>query len=215
MIKQEGFTITELLVAIAVGSIASVLMVTAFVFTYGSVIVEQTRTSMTRDSQIFLRRMVEDIRVGNEIRQTNQITDPSGDVWVTSDPANTMVITSPATNAANELVYNESSGFPYQHEVIYFSENGTMYRRLLRNDLAVDSTQSSTCRSGTVGCLPDIGLVNNVSNMLFEFYDSSNSQTTVFEDARSVQITINLRKQVYGNDIRTTNTTRITLRNER
>ncbi len=213
--NQDGFTITELLISVALGAIASVLMVTAFVFTYGSVIVQQTKASMTRDSQVFLRRMVEDIRLGNEIRQTNQLTDPSGITWTTSDPANIMVITSPATDSSNNLVYNDTTGFPYQNEVIYFSNNNKMYRRIISNPEALTSVQTSTCTAGTTGCPADIALVNNLSNMLFEFYDSDNNVTTNLPDARSVQVTINLRKKVYGEDIKTTNTTRITLRNER
>lgn len=212
--KQAGFTIPELLVAVAVAAIASLLIVTAFVFTYASVIREQTKTSMIRESQLFLRRMVEDIRIASEVRTTNSITDAhkSGG-WITSDPANILITTQPATDSAKNLIFDSSTGYPYYHEIIYFGLNGKMYRRTLKNVAATGATQQTTCPAGTSGCLSDIELLSNLDNMLFEFYDIDDIVTVVPEEARSVQITINLTKTVSGQEITTTNTTRVTLRN--
>lgn len=214
--NQSGFTITELMVSVAIAAIASMLMVTAFVYTYGSVVVEQTRASMTRDSQVFLRRVVEDIRLSNQILETNTITDansPSGG-WVTNNPADILIATSPATNSERELIFDPITGYPYQHEVVYFSNDGKMYRRFLRNNLALDSTQNTTCPAGTTGCPSDAELVGNVASLLFEFFDINDDPTVVASEARSVKISVSLQKKVYGQDIETTNSTRITLRND-
>lgn len=212
---EKGFTITELLVAIALSAMASVLIVTAFVYTYGNVLVEQAEASMVRQSQLFLRRMVEDIRLSNHIKTSNDIADAyNAGGWVTSDPANILVATLPATDENGEFVYDDTTGEPYYHEVVYFSDGDTMYRRLLANPLAIDSVQNSTCPAPNTGCQRDIELVDNVENMLFEFHDVNDDVTALPEDSRSVQVTINLRRQIYGNDVSTSNTTRITLRNE-
>lgn len=213
--KQEGYTIPELLVAMSVGAIAMVLMFTAFVFTYGSVLVEQVEAQMVLQSQLFLRRMTDDIRVAPEIRTANSIPDAyrSGG-WVTSDPANILITTQPATDATNSLIFDGTTSYPYAHEVVYFGTGDTMYRRLLTNSVAAGHEQLTTCPSGTSGCPPDIELVSNLDNMLFVFYDIDNAVTTVPENARSIQVTVNLRKKIYGKTITTTNTTRITLRNE-
>ncbi len=213
--NQAGFTITELMVAVALSAMASILIVTAFVYTYGNVLVEQAEASMVRQSQLFLRRMVEDIRLSNNIKTSNSISDtynPSG--WVTSDPANILVATVPATDTNGDFVYDTTTGEPYYHEVVYFSQDDVMYRRLLANPLATTSVQNSTCPAPNTGCQRDIELVDNVENMLFEFHNVNDDITSVPEDARSVQITINLSKQIYGNNVTTSNTTRITLRNE-
>lgn len=213
--EKNGFTLVELLIAISVAAIASVLISVAFVNTYGSIMIEQTRTSMVRDSQLFLRRMVEDIRISNNILDTNTITDGyNSGGWVTSDPANIIIATLPATDSSNNFIYDDITGLPYYHEVIYFGSSGTMYRRLLANPAATTSNQTSTCPAPNSGCSRDIKLVDNLENMLFKFYDINDAITTTPEDARSVEISINLRKKVYGKDIRTSNTSRITLRNE-
>ena len=129
--EQSGYTIVELLISVAVGAIASVLMVTAFVYIYGGVVVEQARSSMVLESQLFLGKIVDDVRVANEIRTTNQISDTyePGGGWITSDPANIMIITQPATDATDDFIYDSATGFPYQNEIVYFGDEDTMYRR--------------------------------------------------------------------------------------
>jgi prepilin-type N-terminal cleavage/methylation domain-containing protein len=214
--NQSGFTITELLIAIAVSAIASVLMVTAFVYTYGSVVVEQSKAAMVRDSQLFLRRMIDDIRISNQVLLSNSITDTFGPVggWVTSDPANVLVVTSPASDYNKNFIYDNDTGYPFQHEVIYFSSNTSMYRRLLANPGAIGALQTTTCPIATVDCANDIKLIDNLDNLLFQFYDIDNALTTDPTIARSVQITVNLSKKVNGQNITTSNVTRVTLRNE-
>ena len=222
---QTGFTITELLVSVAIGAIASILMVTAYVFSYGSLVAEQTETLMTLESQQFLRKMIEDVRVSNEVRTKNQIPDAykpgpgtgGSEGWETSDPANILVVTQPAVDVDENFIYDPDTGFPYQNEIIYFGDasDNRMYRRVLANPDAVGNRAVTTCPSGTAGCPPDIELVTNLDNLLFGFYDIDDTLVTVAEQARSIEITVNLRRQLSGESIATTNTSRVTLRNEK
>lgn len=188
----------------------------SFVFTYGRVVTEQKRTSMVRQSQLFLRRMVEDIRVSNNILTTNNIPDSyRAGGWVTSDPANILIATIPAVDNDNDLLIDPTTEEILYHEVIYFSDNGNMYRRVLQNPLATGSKEVSTCPVDTSGCIVDITLVEDiVDNMLFEFYDIDDVVTSVPEEARSIQMTINVSDQAYGQELNETNSTRVTLRNE-
>lgn len=214
--KQKGFTIVELLVAIGVASIASVLMLYAFVFMYGGLLREQTRANMVLESQLFLKRMVEDTRVANQILTTNSLADayePSGG-WITSDPANILVLTQPVTDSAKDFIYEDATGYPYQNEIVYFGGGQTMYRRTLANINAVGNASFTTCPAGTSGCQPDIQLTDRLQNMLFVFYDINDTITTVPEDARSVELTVNLSQKVFGQEIAISNKTRVTLRNE-
>lgn len=216
MRDRNGFTIIEILVTISLISIVSVLIVTSFVFTYGRVVVEQQRTDIIRQSQLFLRRMVEDVRVSSEIRTNNLIADSyntSG--WTTSDPANILIATVPALDVNKDLLYDSETGNIIYHEVVYFGQNGNLYRRLLKNPTATASTEVSTCPAGETGCVNDTILIEgNLENMVFEFYDIIDEVTMVTEEARSIQMTINVVKTVFGQDIRESNTTRVTLRNE-
>lgn len=214
--SEEGFTIVELLVAVAVAAIASVLITYAFVFMYGGLVKEQTRSQMVLESQVFLKRMVDDVRVANQILSTNSLADsyePSGG-WVTSDPANIIVVTQPVTDAANDFIFDSSTGYPYQNEIVYFSDGNTMYRRSLANPTPVGNKAVTTCPPATAGCQQDTQLTDRLQNMLFVFYDINDVITTVPEEARSVSVTVNLSQRIYGDNISVTNTTRVTLRNE-
>jgi prepilin-type N-terminal cleavage/methylation domain-containing protein len=214
--KQEGFTITELLIAVAVASIASVLIMYVFVFMYGSLIKEQTRSQMVLESQVFLKRMVDDIRVANQILTSNSLPDsyaPAGG-WVTSDPANIIVLTQPVTDSANDFIFDDGTGYPYQNEIVYFSAASTMYRRTLANSAPLDNRAITTCPDGITGCQQDTRLTDRLLNMQFVFYDINDVITLVPEQARSVGLTVNLSQRVYGQDIAISNQTRVTLRNE-
>jgi prepilin-type N-terminal cleavage/methylation domain-containing protein len=214
--NQDGFTIVELLIAVSVAAIASILMVSALVFMYGSLLREQTRSSMVLESQVFLRRMVDDIRVSNQILSTNALPDtyaPAGG-WVTSDPANTLIMTQPATDSSRDFIFDDTTGYPYQNEIVYFGENNIMHRRSLANSSATGNAALTTCPVGTTGCSPDTQLTSYLQNMFFRFYDINDTLTTVPEEARSVELTVNLTRTVYGQQIDVSNKTRVTLRNE-
>lgn len=213
--NQGGFTITELLIAVALGAMATMLITVAYVNTYGSAIAAQVRAQMTQEGQLFLRRMTEDIRVANSVRVTNVLTDPSNATgWVTSDPANILIITQPATDASSSLIIDANTALPYQHEIVYFGQNDVMFRRVIANPDATDTVQLTTCPAGTIDCPRDTELVNNLDNMQFTFYDVDNQVVTDAALARSIEVSINLSKKVYGQTVVAQNTTRVTLRNE-
>lgn len=214
--KQQGYTITELLIAISIASIASILIMYAFVYMYGGLVREQTRSQMVLESQLFLKKMVEDTRVANQILTTNSLPDSYEPVggWITSDPANIVVLTQPVTDVNNDFIFDSSTGYPYQNEIVYFSDGDIMYRRTLSNSSATGNKYVTTCPPGTVSCSPDIELTKRLQNMLFVFYDINDVITIVPEEARSVAITVNLIQKIYGQEINVSNTTRVTLRNE-
>lgn len=213
--KQGGFTITELLIAIGLSTIISVAMLSLVLFYYGALVREQTRASMIMESQLFLRRLVEDVRVASEIRTSNSVVDPSkADGWTTSDPANILILTSLATDSSKDFIYDATTGYPYENEIVYFGSDRTMYRRTLSNSAATGNAATTTCAAATASCPSDIELAQNLSNMTFTFYDIDNAVTTTPENAQSVSITVNLSKKIFGKNITITNVARTTLRNE-
>jgi prepilin-type N-terminal cleavage/methylation domain-containing protein len=214
---QSGFTIPELLIAVSLAGMMSVLMMAVFVYSYGGLVVEQTRADMVLESQLFLKRMTEDIRVANTVLTTNTLSDPeigAAGGWVTSDPANILILTQPAVDSNADLIYDTSTGYPYQNEIIYHGAGAIMYRRTLENSTATDNAATTTCIPATPTCPPDILLTDSLKNMTFNFYDIDNAATVVPAEARSVALTVNLEKKIFGRAITVQNTTRMTLRNE-
>jgi prepilin-type N-terminal cleavage/methylation domain-containing protein len=214
---QSGFTIPELLIAIALSTMMSVLMVTVFIYAYGGLLAEQAKADMVLESQLYLKRMTEDVRVANIVLTTNSLTDPedgSPGGWVTSDPANIIILTQPVVDSNKDLIYDSNTGYPYQNEIIYHGSESIMYRRTLSNDSVPGNAAKTTCIPSTSTCPPDIKLTEDLKNMTFVFYDADNQSTTTPENARSVAITVNLEKKIFGRSVSIQNTTRMTLRNE-
>lgn len=221
--RQKGFTIVELLIAITISGIASFLMVTAVIYVYGTLLGEQTKSEMVRESQVLLNRISDDLRLGSQILDTTTITDPNGDTngpsntWVTSDPANVLIITLPATDTNNDLVTDPSTGDILQHETVYYSKDGVMYRRLLANPDAVTNgaVQRTSCPPpGSGTCPPDLTLLNGIENLLFTFRGYSDEVVVDPTSARSVDLTVNSVRRLYGKDLYVVNELRATLRND-
>ena len=214
---QKGFTITELMVAFGVAAILTVVLFTISITLYGDTLRQQATAELAIESQTVLRRIVEDARTADAIHNTNLLSDanaPSGG-WQTSDPNNVLIIAAPAIDSNRQIIYNSSDGFPYENEVIYFSQGTNMYRRTLKETAASGNTAYTTCPAAlaTATCPADNKLSEYLSNLQFVFYDINNNVTTLASETRSVSITVNMERKVYGRTITFSNTVRTTLRN--
>lgn len=214
---NSGFTIAELAISITVaGFLAAALFIVTF-FYYANIVQAETSTNLALESQTILSQLTEDIRLSDAIASTNSITDPyaPGGGWVTSDPSNIMIIRNPAIDINRDIIYDPSTGYPYKNEYIYFANGSNMHKRILANGAATGNTHLTTCpaASASTSCPPDRLFTNNVSNLSFTFYDISDATTANPALARSVLLTVNMSKKVFGKNIFLTNTTRVTLRN--
>lgn len=218
MKNQKGFTITEIVIAISVSAIlSSVLFMVTFRF-YSNALQAQITTEMALESQTILTQMVEDIRLADSINTTNVITDansPTGG-WVTSDPSNIIIIANPAKNSSQDIIYNSSTSLPYKNEFIYFISGGKMYKRILKNTSATGNLATTTCPqiAVTAICPPDKFFSDKINNLTFTFYDINDATTASASSARSVLLTVNMTKTVFGKVITLANSTRVTLRNQ-
>lgn len=215
--KHSGFALIELILAISIAAILTVVMMVVMIYFYGDVLKSQATAELAIESQTVLRRIVEDTRLADAIRSTNQINDPNSPVggWTTSDPSNVLIVATPATDDTQSILYNPDDAYPYENEVVYFGIGNSMYRRTLKNTDAIGNIAITTCPEDTVtaSCPSDTTLSEYLTNLTFVFYDINNQTTSDATQARSISITINLQRTVYGNQISFNNTVRTTLRN--
>jgi len=218
MSHNRGFTITELLVAIAVSTIMVGVLFTVTFRYYVATVKAEVTTQMALESHSLLTQLTEDIRLANAIAETNLITDPNGppEGWETNDPSNIIIVESPATDSNRDLIYDQLTGYPYANEFIYFTQDNLMYKRVLKNDSAPNNTAVTTCPEAMVSptCPGDRLFSSNTANLTFTFYDATDTQTTDASQARSVAFSVNMAKEVYGQTIELSNSTRVTLRNQ-
>lgn len=215
--RDAGFTLVELLVVISVFSVIGIVFI-GMVTSYFIVINRNGQlTEMTVNSQNLLRTTVENIRFGDGVRQTNQITDPSAPPggWSTNNSNFVIIIAVPATDASRSYIIDPVTGSPYMNELVYYKNGKTLLARKLANPDATGNRLSTTCppASAVPGCSADAQLAEHVSSMIFTLYDQNAATTATPANARSVKITLNMQRNAPGNPIDLTTSIRVTLRN--
>jgi len=213
-LAAKGFSIMELVIATAIAGIISVVMFSVALYFYGDTLQSSASTQMALESQLILTQLVEDIRLSDGISSTNQITDPNQPGgWTTNDPSNIIIIESPAIDSDRDIIYDSETGYPYRNELIYFTSGTKMHRRTLKNTAAAGNIAVTTCPTATPTCPDDKKYTDHIANLTFTFYDANNVATADANAARSVDLTVNMSRKVYGETITLSNSTRTTLRN--
>lgn len=215
--KQAGYTITELIIVVTIGAAVAIALVGASINLYFSMMRRNAEAELVLESQGLLRRVVEDIRTSAGIRSNNTIGDTNGPVggWVTSNANVILVISSPSLDQNEQIIYDPLTGAPYLDEFIYFTEDTTLHKRILANPSATGNRASTTCPESlaTPSCPSDVTLTNYFTQMNFVFYDQDDAITTDSLLTRSILITVDMQRRVFGADLPITNSIRMTMRN--
>lgn len=215
--NQQGATIIELLVATAVIGLLIVPAMIIMIYFYGGTLRNNAQARLAVESQSILRTIVEELRVGSGVRDSNTITDPNAPSggWTTSNENLVLIIATPVLDNDNNFVSNPLTGDPYQNEIVYFAADGKLYKRLLANSSAPGNRIKTSCpeAEATANCPADVVLSSNFEDMSFVFYDQDDIETTNLANARSILMTIQMQRQMFGTNVTFENKIRITLRN--
>lgn len=215
--NNDGFTLVELNLSIVLMGILMVSLLA--VFTNFFVIITRTNAmvDMTVDSQSLLRSVVEELRYGAGVRQTNTITDANAPVggWNTGNSNFVIVIAVPAVDSNRNYIINTDTGSPYLNEMVYFKQGNMLYKRTLAHPDAAGNSVLTSCpaASATATCPADKALINSLDTMVFTLYDQDNAVITDPLLARSVKINLGLERDTFGQPLTYDNSIRITLRN--
>lgn len=217
--NQSGVTVVELLIYIVL-----ITIVGGFVFTFGfdlyvSNIKTSVRAEMSIDTSNIFNQMSTEIRLGSNILNTNTISDPNApnEGWQTGNTQQTLVIQSPVLDSSNEFVLDPASGIPYFNEFIYFLDDGILYKRILANTDASENSEKTSCPQdlSSETCPPDRIFTADPVSMDFTFYDQDDVTIsgTDFTGARSIEISVDIERNVFGELIQYSATSRATMRN--
>ncbi len=214
---QKGFTIVELMISISLATVISGVLLYISLNLIGDTTRARITAELAIESQILLRSIVEDTRLAGSLSTTNQNTDPNAPVggWVTNDPSNILIIDLPAINASRDIIYDSSTGYPYDNEVVYYSSGSSMYRRTIVDPAATGNNVKTSCPPAlaTSTCPADKKFTSYLTDLTFTFYDDTNNTTADATLARSVQITVKVQRKILGKTVKFDNTIRTTLRN--
>jgi hypothetical protein len=207
----------ELLVVISVLSIIGVVFIGMSANYFVIINRNNLLSEMTVSSQNLLRSTVENLRFGDGVRQTNQISDansPSGG-WNTSNSSFVIIIAVPAVDASRNYIIDPDTGSPYMNELVYYKNGTTLMERKLANPNASGNSLTTSCPDAfaSISCPADIKLADYVKSMVFTLYDQDAAQTTTASAARSVNIALTMERGVPGKPINLITNMRVTLRN--
>lgn len=215
--SQQGTTVAELVIATAVIGLLIVPALMVMIYFYGGTLRNNTQARLAVESQNILRTIVEELRTSSGVRGNNTINDPNAPAggWTTSNENLVLIISTPVLDNSNNFVINSLTGDPYQNEIVYFATDGKLYKRFLANASAPNNRFKTSCPANlaTATCPEDVLLSSNFKDMSFVFYDQDDAETTTLTNARSILMTIQMERQMFGQIVDFENKIRITLRN--
>jgi prepilin-type N-terminal cleavage/methylation domain-containing protein len=215
--KQAGFTLVELLVALTVMSVIGLVFLGLIANNFVLITRNSELSEMTVNSQNLLRTTVENIRLGDGVRQTNQISDahaPSGG-WNTSNSNFVIILAVPAIDSSHNYIIDSGTGAPYMNELVYYKNGTDLMERKLANPGATGNRLITSCPANfaSASCPADTQLAQYVNTMVFALYDQDGASTSTAAAARSVNISLNMQRNAPGDPINLTTNIRVTLRN--
>lgn len=220
-LNQSGYTLMELMVATVITSILLLGIMGFLTTTMVNNSVRTARADLLREAQLTLDVLTKDIRLSANVDEENRWEDPyspnaattNGLGW-TSD-ADTLVLATAAEDGDRNIIFQDATHYITQkNNVVYFLENGSVYKRTLAADVA-DNSSTTTCPAGSASptCPADRKLVSNVEGFEVRYYNAVDKEVDP-TDARSVEIELVLQKTKFSRTITAEYSTRTVFRNE-
>jgi type II secretory pathway pseudopilin PulG len=216
-LNQSGLTIVELMISVAIATVLAGVLLTVSVGFFGDTIRSQATAQMAVESHFMLRSVIEDMRLADRVNTENSLTDinePATE-WITGDTDNILVLSKPATDVSNQIIYNSETGNPHNNELIYFISDRTLYKRILANPNATGNNVTTTCPAAAASatCPPDRQYSKDVDDLTLTFYDASNNEVTDLSTARSVRVGLLTSRRIFGKNVSFNNSILAKLRN--
>lgn len=220
-LNQSGFTLMELMVAIAVSSLMMVGMLTFLVNSIVGNSVRTARADLLREAQLALDVMLKDVRLSADVDPNNRITDvnspdaaSTGGLGWESD-ADTLVLATAAQDTADNIIFADASHYSTEkNNIVYYLSGSTLYKRTLAADLPGNAmTTSCPPALATATCPVDRLSVENVQSLIFRYFDTTNTEVAP-ANARSIEAGLTLQTTKFGRTISATYSTRMVFRNE-
>lgn len=218
---KDGFTLTEMLVATAVASLMIILIMTFLVNTLATNAVDTARADLLREAQLALDAMNKDIRLSANSDSINRWEDPhspdadatNGFGW-TSDES-TLILATAALDSSRDVIFSDATHYiTFKDNVIYYLDDGALYRRTLAGDIENNSARTSCPEfAATSACPADRRLVNNVSGFTVRYLNGDGEEVDP-DQARLIEARLQLSATKYGRDITADYETRMVFRNE-
>jgi prepilin-type N-terminal cleavage/methylation domain-containing protein len=216
--RQEGFTFLELLMSTVIIGILAIVVSEFYVQRLIDYARNDTLIILQSNTKQALEEMEHDVKSAKTIESTNKWTDPTGTTWTTSTGSpSTLVLSIPTLDSSDNLVFTDSSHTALQtNDLIYYvdSSKKTLWRRTIINPVCGVSVTCHDQTTGCSGCPPDSKVIEDVANLVVNYYDGNNASTTTVANVYSLDATLTQSRYKFGRTYSNSLTSRMTLRNK-
>ncbi len=224
---ESGFTILEILIALPLASILSIVLASTMFNQYGELLQGAARSRLRMEGEILLLSLEDELLFSTDFAnaKSSDLTDtyaPTGGWTSTTTPTDTLIVYETALTADRrdpdrDFVYKKASTCSSSYNVainnlMYFTVDNpaddyrTLYRRTLVPQYVTCGTnyKKQTCPAATVvsPCTSaDSVLSAKVIDFQVEYYDDGNVALTGPDNAELVKLTLTLGEKIYGKNI--------------
>jgi prepilin-type N-terminal cleavage/methylation domain-containing protein len=214
---QKGFTLVEVVIAVALIGIILGLIASFSITTMGQSAVESSRASLQGESQIALDRAVNDIRLSAAADENNRWNDANkaGGGYTWESNASTLVLATAVVDSGNNIIFADPAKYiSEKNNIIYFVSGNKLYKRTLASTVA-NNAAKTTCpaNAASASCPPDRELLQNVSAFTVKYFNGDNQEVTP-ADARAIELNIKTSTRKFSQNITSDYTTRAVFRND-
>jgi prepilin-type N-terminal cleavage/methylation domain-containing protein len=216
---QRGVTLIELLITMTVVSVLAIVAMNFMVNWFRQNAITQTRAVLLAESQDALDFIADSIRLSSAADETNRYQDPNSlgapsDLFSWKSNQSTLVLASAAEDTSGNILFSDPANYTsYKNNQIYFVNNEALYRRTLAASVAGNKAKTSCpTAKATASCPVDRRIASNVSSFSVKYLDAQNQQVTP-PNARSIELSITLRKKIQNQWIESSDKTRMVFRN--
>lgn len=218
--RQAGFTLVELLVTMVLMSILA-LMLPNFIANWLQASSEaQARSDLLLNAETALDTINQDIRLSGGTDQNNRWPDQNaptapGNLYGWTSSNQVLVLAKAAFDSGNNAIFSDPAKYITEKDnEVYYLSGGTLYRRTIASSNASDAAVT-TCppADATASCPADRTIATGVSNFAISYYDANEDVVTP-TDARSVQLSITLKRQNGSRTITAKYDSRMVFRND-
>lgn len=178
-LQDGGFTLVEMMIALAIGAIIMTAVMTSFVSQQRSYIAQDDAVEMQQNARVAMEMMSHDIRSAG--------FDPNGlGAGITTAGVNNLVFTRDDGNGTGTLEtirYALMDAFNTEWNLTTCTSNVIGRNDGIADDLGRDAGECA----GAAGLLP---VAENISQLQFRYLNAAGNVTATLADIRSVQIFI-------------------------
>lgn len=191
-LRQDGFTLVEMLVVVPITLIVCVVLISVLVSKNGELYERNARVALRMEGLNLLDKLQDELTFSNRFNSTliselSDSSEPSGGWQYNTTPNNTLIISLPAidkprSDPSRQFVYYDSgpnNGEIAINNIIYYVDDGSLFRHVVTpdpDDVSPANYYIKTCAltDTTPSCQDDLELSTNVASLQIEYYDENN-----------------------------------------